>query len=73
MTNRSDTRDCVESKCNFSSRASNFLYRRATRNQVKYIRLSYSDIIQKEFIHQKKAGTRPLTLRREPGVMLVYC
>ena len=34
---------------------------------------SYSDTIQKEYIHQKKAGTRPLPLRREPGVMLVYC
>jgi hypothetical protein len=31
------TRDCVESECNFSSWASYFLYRRATRNQVRYI------------------------------------
>jgi hypothetical protein len=36
-----------------------------TRNQAKYNPPSYSDAIQKECIHQKKAGTRPL---REPGV-----
>ena len=36
--------------------------------------LSYSDTKQKECIHQKMVGTRPcLPLRREPGVMLVYC
>jgi hypothetical protein len=28
MRNRSDTRDCVESECNLSNPASNFLYRR---------------------------------------------
>jgi hypothetical protein len=30
------TGDCVESECNLSSRASNFLYRRITRNQARY-------------------------------------
>jgi hypothetical protein len=35
--------------------------------------LSYSDTIQKEYIHQKKVGTRPMPLRRELCVMLVYC
>jgi hypothetical protein len=73
MTDKFNTRGCVESECNLSSRALNFLYRRITRNQVKYNHLSYSDTIQKECIHEKKAGTRPLPLRREPGVKLVYC
>ena len=27
MTHRSDTQDCVESECNLSNRASNFVYR----------------------------------------------
>jgi hypothetical protein len=67
------TGDCVESECNLSSQASNFLYRRITRNQARYNPPSYSDTIQKECIHQKKAGTRLLPLRREPGVKLVYC
>ncbi|EDL39058.1 mCG148394 [Mus musculus] len=35
--------------------------------------LNYSDTIQKECIHQKKAGTRPLPQGRELGVKLVYC
>ena len=35
---------------------------------------SYSDTKQKECIQQKMAGTSCcLPLRREPGVMLVYC
>jgi hypothetical protein len=39
-----------------------------TRNQAKYNPPSYSDPIHKECIHQKKAGTRLLPKRREPGV-----
>jgi hypothetical protein len=61
---QTNTWDWVESECNLSSRASNFLYRRKARNQTRYNPLS--DTIQKENIHQKKVGTRPLPLRREP-------
>jgi hypothetical protein len=72
MTNRSDRRDCVESECNFSSRASTF-YTEEQQETRRDTSESYSDTIEKECIHQKKVGTRPLTLRREPGVKLVYC
>jgi|UPI0000F5053E hypothetical protein len=55
VTNRLDRRDYVESECNLSNRASNFLYRRITRNHVTYPQ-SYSDTKHKECIHQKMAG-----------------
>ena len=67
------TGDCVESECILSGQASNFLYSRIPRNQTRYNLRSYSDTIEKQCIHQKKSGTRPLPLRREPGVKLVYC
>jgi hypothetical protein len=65
-------RDCVESECNFSSRDHTF-YTEEQQETRRDIPLSYSDTIQKGCIHQKKTGTRPLLLRREPGVMVVYC
>ena len=70
---QTNIRDRVESECIFSGPASNFLYLRITRNQARYNPPSYREAIQKECIRQKKVGTRPLPLRREPGVKLVYC
>jgi hypothetical protein len=84
MTNKYDTRECIVSECNLSNRATNFLYRGVTRNQVNRTHLlCYSDTIQKECIHQKMAGDQAvfttkgasLLLSPPPGVLskcLIY-
>ena len=72
MTDRRNIRDCVESECNVKSSIRLFIQKN-NKKPGEIHPLSYSDTIQKECIHQKKAGTRPLPLRREPGIMLVYC
>ena len=39
---QTNTRDCVESECMLSGRASNFLYSRIARNQTRYNPPSYN-------------------------------
>jgi hypothetical protein len=74
MTNKNYMRKCVESECNLSNRASNFFIQENNKKPGETHPLRYSDTKHKECIHQKMVGTRPcLPLRREPGVMLVYC
>ena len=71
---RHDMRECVDSEC-IVQMNTRLLY--AEENQEKPGRThpqSYSDTKQKECIQQKMAGTSScLPLRREAGVMLVYC
>ena len=65
--------DSVEFERNLSSQASKLFIQKNNKKPGKIHPPSYSDTIQKECIHQKKAGTRQLPLRKEPGVILVYC
>jgi hypothetical protein len=73
MTDRHNTRGCVESECNFLGWASYFLYRRIIRNQARYICwVTVTQNIRNAYI-KRRQGPGQLPLRRQPGVMLVYC
>jgi hypothetical protein len=66
-----NTIGCVESECIVKLSIEVFIQN--NKKPGKIHPLSYSDTKHKECIHQKKVGTRQMTLRMEPGVMLVYC